>query len=179
MTKRDIYDYWQKYQKGEIESNFFVTTWISSKLNHNRKGHVLPTLIQFLVHRTSIVTSTSRTWLFQKTVLLYQPTVPDWLEITVPLCGWSTTRGGGNTAATTSRGRTRQCLRVCLYVYHTLEVTLPDGLGIFGPRVYRWHWDLERRDFFFQPGFPPNWITTGRDMSCPLWFNFMSVGQVL
>ena len=55
FTKSDIYDKWRKYQKGEIESNFFVTTWISSKLNHNGKGHVLPTLIQFHVHRTSIV----------------------------------------------------------------------------------------------------------------------------
>ena len=32
-----------------------VTTWISSKLNHNGKGHVLPTVIQFHVYRTSIV----------------------------------------------------------------------------------------------------------------------------
>ena len=40
---------------GEIESNFFVTPWISSKLNHNGEGHVLPTLIQFHVRRTSIV----------------------------------------------------------------------------------------------------------------------------
>ena len=42
-------------KKSEIKSNFFVTPWISSKLNHNRKGHVLPTLIQFHVRRTSIV----------------------------------------------------------------------------------------------------------------------------
>ena len=55
MTKRDIYHYWQKSQKGEIESKFFVTPLISSKLNHNGKGHVLPTLIQFHVRRTSIV----------------------------------------------------------------------------------------------------------------------------
>ena len=47
--------WWQNYQRGEFESNFFVTTWISSKLNHNGKGHVLPTLIQFHVHKTSIV----------------------------------------------------------------------------------------------------------------------------
>ena len=44
-----------KVPKGEIESNFFVTPWISSKLNHNGKGHVLPTLIQFHIRRTSIV----------------------------------------------------------------------------------------------------------------------------
>ena len=31
------------------------TPWISSNLNHNGKGHVLPTLIQFHVRRTSIV----------------------------------------------------------------------------------------------------------------------------
>ena len=42
-------------QKGEIASNFFVTPWISSKLNHNGKGHVLTTLIQFHVCETSIV----------------------------------------------------------------------------------------------------------------------------
>ena len=53
MTKRDIW--WQKSQKGEIERNFFVTPWISSKLNDNWKGHVLPTLIQFHVRKTSIV----------------------------------------------------------------------------------------------------------------------------
>ena len=44
-----------KSKRGEIESNFFVTPWISSKLNHNGKGYVLPTLIQFHVCRTSIV----------------------------------------------------------------------------------------------------------------------------
>ena len=33
--------------------------------------------------------------------------------------------------------------------------------------------------FLLQPGFPRNWITTERDMSCPLWFNFISIGQVL
>ena len=55
MTKRDIYNYWRKSQKGEIESNFFFTPWISSKLNHNGKGPVLSTLIQFHVRRTSIV----------------------------------------------------------------------------------------------------------------------------
>ena len=55
MTKRDIYDWWQKFQKGEIESNFFVTPWISSKLNHIGKGHALPTLIKFYVRRTSVV----------------------------------------------------------------------------------------------------------------------------
>jgi hypothetical protein len=44
-----------KSQKGEIEINFFVTPWIFSKLNHNGKGHILPTLIQFHVRRTSIV----------------------------------------------------------------------------------------------------------------------------
>ena len=42
-------------KKCEIESNFFVTPCISSKLNHNGKEHVLPTLIQFHVNRTSIV----------------------------------------------------------------------------------------------------------------------------
>ena len=42
-------------KEGEIESSFFVTTWISSKLNHNGKGHVLPTLIKFHVRRTIIV----------------------------------------------------------------------------------------------------------------------------
>ena len=36
-------------------TNFFVTPWISFKLNHNGKGHVLPTLIQFHVRRTNIV----------------------------------------------------------------------------------------------------------------------------
>ena len=45
----------RKSQKGGIESNFFLTPWISSKLNPNAKGHVLPTLIQFHVRRTSIV----------------------------------------------------------------------------------------------------------------------------
>ena len=44
-----------KVQKKLIESNFFVTPWNSSKLNHNGKGHVLPTLIQFHVRRTDIV----------------------------------------------------------------------------------------------------------------------------
>ena len=44
-----------KVPKREIESNFFVTTWISSKLNHNGKGHVLSTLIQFHVYRKSII----------------------------------------------------------------------------------------------------------------------------
>ena len=39
----------------QVKLNFFVTTWISSKLNHNEKGHVLPTLIQFHVHRTNNV----------------------------------------------------------------------------------------------------------------------------
>ena len=53
MTKRDIYNWWWKYKKCEIESNFFVTNWISSKLNHNGTGHVLPTFIQFYVRRTS------------------------------------------------------------------------------------------------------------------------------
>ena len=38
-----------------LKVTFFVTTWISFKLNHNGKGHVLPTLIQFHVRRTSIV----------------------------------------------------------------------------------------------------------------------------
>ena len=52
--KRDIYKC-QKYQKGKIESEFSVTTWISSKLKHNKKGHVVPTLTQFHVCRTSIV----------------------------------------------------------------------------------------------------------------------------
>ena len=33
--------------------------------------------------------------------------------------------------------------------------------------------------FLLLPGFPPNWITTRRDMSCQLWFNFMSLGQLL
>ena len=44
-----------KVPKGEIESNFFVIPWITSKLNHNGKGYVLPTLIQFHDRRTSIV----------------------------------------------------------------------------------------------------------------------------
>ena len=55
MTKRDINNLWQNYQTDEIESNILVTTWISSKLNNNTEGHVLPTLIQFHVHGTSIV----------------------------------------------------------------------------------------------------------------------------
>ena len=33
--------------------------------------------------------------------------------------------------------------------------------------------------FLLLPGFPPNWITTCRDMSYSLWFNFMSLGHVL
>ena len=39
----------------KLKVNFFITTWISSKFNHSRKGHVLPTLIQFQVHRKSFV----------------------------------------------------------------------------------------------------------------------------
>ena len=38
-----------------LKVTFFYTPWISLKLNHNGKGHVPPTLIQFHVHRTSIV----------------------------------------------------------------------------------------------------------------------------
>ena len=34
---------------------FFFTSWISSKINRNEKENVLPTLIQFHVHRTGIV----------------------------------------------------------------------------------------------------------------------------
>ena len=55
MTKRVINNLWQNYQTDEIESNILVTTWISSKLNNNTEEHVLPTLIQFHVHGTSIV----------------------------------------------------------------------------------------------------------------------------
>jgi len=44
-----------KVQKRWNWNLFFVTTWISSKFNLNGKRHVLPTLIQFHVHRTSIV----------------------------------------------------------------------------------------------------------------------------
>ena len=44
-----------KQLTGEFISNFFVTSWISTKFNYNKKGHVLPTLIQFHVQRTSIV----------------------------------------------------------------------------------------------------------------------------
>ena len=42
-------------KKVKLKVSFFVSPWISSKLNHNGKGHVLSTLIQFHVHRTSIV----------------------------------------------------------------------------------------------------------------------------
>ena len=47
-----------KLPKSLYENNFFVTSRISSKLNHNKKGNVLPTLIQFHDHRTSIVQGT-------------------------------------------------------------------------------------------------------------------------
>ena len=33
--------------------------------------------------------------------------------------------------------------------------------------------------FLLLPGFLWDWITMGRDMSYPLWFNFMSIGRVL
>ena len=42
-------------KKVKLKVTFFVTTWDSSKLNHNGKGHVLPTLIQFHIPRTSTV----------------------------------------------------------------------------------------------------------------------------
>ena len=55
MTKKDIYNHWQKYQKGAFENNFLVMAWISSKLNNNLPyslwfnfmslGHVLAKLL--------------------------------------------------------------------------------------------------------------------------------------
>ena len=39
----------------KLKVTFFVTPWISSKLNHNGKGHVLPTVIKIHVCGTSIV----------------------------------------------------------------------------------------------------------------------------
>ena len=55
MTKGTFTTSDESTKKVKLKVTFFVTTWISTKLNHNGKGHVLLTLIQFHVRRKSIV----------------------------------------------------------------------------------------------------------------------------
>ena len=80
--------------------------------------------------------STSRTLLFQRSGPWYQPTVPDWLEITAALCGWLTTRSRGDPAITTGRGWTQ----------HTKPVQNVWGGGQ-GP-----FWEMSKVSSFFYHG---------------------------